>query len=189
VVAVTDPIKRRIQQSGKTFLRHWEYPVSGLLDLAGTNPLVDAGQISALLDMGAGIDFFVAYRDGKGVAGIATRAQYTGIYATITLRNRSGTSELAKACEAVLDDDARLRPEWAVHLYERAADNHLRGVVAAHPRDLARYYLDGRRAGHRFNHDDETPFVPFEACDLRAAGLDVREWWSKDAQPYQQELW
>jgi hypothetical protein len=188
-VAVTDEINRRIQESGRSLLRHWVHPVRGLLDLDGTNPLPDSGGVATLLDMGAGIDFFVAYRNSKGIAGVATRAQYTGIFPTITLRNRSGTSELAKACEAVLADDARLRPEWAVHLYERRTDNHLRGVVAAHPRDLARYYLNGCRATHRFNSEDGTPFVPLYVQDLRAAGVDVREWWSNDEQPYQKALW
>lgn len=182
-------ISRRIQESGQALLRHWRHPIGPALGLADTNLLGDDSPVSELLDMGAGIDFFVAYGGGRGICGIATRVQWRGMFTTITWRNRSTTSELSKACNAYLSQDRRIRPDWCVHLYEEQSTHHLHGFVAAHADDLARYYLNGHPASHRSNHEDETPFAAFDAADLRRAGIEVVDWWATDSHPNQLSLW
>lgn len=168
---------RKIRDSGRALLRHWNERIAPALDLDGTNLMGDTSAVTELLDCGAGIDFFIAYRGGRGIGGIATRAQWDGVYKTITWRNRSTGSELARSCEAYLAGDARLRPDWCVHLYEDRSTGHLFYFAAAHADDLARYYLDGQRTGNRENHEDGTPFVAFATSDLRRAGIDVRDGW------------
>lgn len=182
----SEEIARKIRESGRALLRHWPL-VSPRLGLGGTNPLLDdSGTLGLLLDCGAGIDAFVAYRGGRGVAGIAVRAQAAGVYRTICWRNRSTRSELARGCQAYLAHDARLRPDWVVHLYENG--QKLWGFAAAHADDLAHYFLEGETVGNAENHSDGTPFAVFPATHLAACGVDVREWWCADINPDQPTL-
>jgi hypothetical protein len=189
-VAVTDQeeIARLIHESGRALIRHWPH-ISPHLGLAGTNLLADeTGALGQLLDCGAGIDFFVAYGHGRGVAGIATRCQWTDVYRTLTWRNRSTGSEVTRSCHAYLDNDARLRPDWCIHLYEHAPSRRLWGFVAAHADALARYYLDGSLVINSTNHSDGTNFVGFGVLDLRSSGVDVIEKWAPNINPDQPML-
>jgi hypothetical protein len=182
-------IARLAHESGEALMRHWERRIAHLLGLDNSNLIqVENSPLALLLDMGAGIDFFIAYGGGRALAGLASRVQSRGVYATLTWRNRSTASELARACNAYLASDARVHADWCVHLYEERTTHHLRGVVAAHADDLARYYLDGRPVAHLQNQDDGTPFAAFYASQLRTAGVPLVEWWSPDDNPYQGKL-
>ena len=179
-------IAHKIHESGRAFERHQSL-ILPKIDLSHANVLIDdTGTLGQLLDCGAGIDAFGAYRGGRGVAGIAIRAQSAGVYRTITWRNGSTRSELARSCQAYLANDGRLRPDWVVHMYEDG--RKLWGFVAAHADDLARYFLEGLMVGNAENHSDNKPFAIFPATHLAAAGVDVREWWCADIKPDQPVL-
>lgn len=180
---------RLIHESGKALQRHWHH-VGQVLGLPDCNLVIPGSDdpLVALLDRLAGIDCLIATR-GKGVSGIATRVQWRGIFPTITWRNRSSKSELSRACQTYLDGDARLRPDWSVHLYEDKTTRRLLGFAAAHVDDLARYYINGGLVTYKENHDDGTPFCGFGIRNLRAAGIEVRDWWRQGIDPWTDSLW
>lgn len=181
---MSDPIARLVQQSGEALMRHWPI-VAPRIGLAGTRlvPTTDdfIGPLRDLIDAGAGVDFLLSH--GRRTIGIAARVQWDGVFRTLTLRDKSEHSELARACQAFTSEDMRLRPEWCVHVYESCRKREGRiqqtlvGFVAARAFEVARYYLALGSYDPKFNGHGGDRFAAFAVPELRRAGVDVREYW------------